>query len=132
MRETGPVSPEGSGEAKASVGPASSEGAASPFPSPKEIFREEEDFLLKRRCPDLWAQALTTSVHPARAVPAAGRSPGSAVWRAQGTGGAGAGVKPNKPKATDYQQPLTTQEAHGGSSPTNTAGKLSDSQRKKV
>lgn len=46
--------------------------------------------------------------------------------------GAGAGVKPNKPKATDYQQLLTTQEAHGESSPTNTMGKLSDSQRKKV
>lgn len=34
--------------------------------------------------------------------------------------GTGTGVKPNKPNATDQQQPLTTQEAHGGSSPTNT------------
>lgn len=53
-----------------------------------------------------------------------GSSPGSVgcgfTRKAQGTGGTGTGVKPNKPNATDQQQPLTTQEAHGGSSPTNT------------
>lgn len=131
--ETDPVSPEGSREVKANVGPASSKVAASRFPSPKEIFRAP----LKRRCPDLRMHALTTGVHLARAVPTSGLSPGSAVhaFGLESSGnrwGQGQGVKPNKPKATDYQQPLTTQEARGGSSPTNTTGKLSDSQRKKV
>lgn len=33
------------------------------------------------------------------------------AWRAQDTEGAVVGEKPNKPNATDYQQPLTAQEA---------------------
>lgn len=72
--ETDPMLPAGSGEVKASVGPASSKGAASRFPSPKRFLGP-----LKRRCPDLQTHALATSVHLARAGPMLGPSPGSAV-----------------------------------------------------
>lgn len=53
------------------------------------------------------------------------------VWRAQDTEGAVVGVKPNKPNATDYQQPPTAQEAPR-KPPTNTVGTRRDSHRKSL
>lgn len=78
---------------------------------------------------------LATSTYLAHAVPMTGilqawRHVGS-VWRAQDTEGAVLGVKPNKPNATDYQQPLTAQEAPG-KPPTNTMGTRRDSHRKSL
>lgn len=87
------------------------------------------------RCQGPWRHALATSTYLAHVVPMTGilqaRQHVGSVWRAQDTEGAVVGVKPNKPNATDYQQPLTAQEAPR-KPPTNTVGTRRDSHRKSL
>lgn len=114
-------------EAKANKGPAQ----LYPVLPPPRRFQAPQ----KRRCQGLWSHALATSTYLAHAVPTTGilqaRQCVGPVWRAQDTEGVVLGVKPNKPNATDYQQPLTAQEAPR-KPPTNTVGTRGDSHRKSL
>lgn len=89
----------------------------------------------KRRCQGPWRHALATSTYLARAVPTTGilqaRQHVGSVRRAQDAEGAVVGVKPNKPNATDYQQPPTAREAPR-KPPTNTVGTRRDRHRKSL
>lgn len=107
---TDPVSPKGSREVKANVGCTNSKGAASRVPSPREIFRAP----LKWRCPDPWMRG-SHQRPPGMSMSGFSRLCGmrGQSGELRKPAGAGVGVKPNTPKATDYQQPGTTQEALG-------------------
>lgn len=125
--ETDPKSP---GEQRGGEGQRGTSQLYPVFPPPRRFQAPQ-----KRRCQGLWKHPLATSTYLAHAVPMTGilqawRHVGS-VWRAQDTEGAVLGVKPNKPNATDYQQPLTAQEAPG-KPPTNTMGTRRDSHRKSL